>query len=151
MAELRERPYGRFNFLVSWDGLDASSVEAGFMEVSGLGVDIQVAEYRAGNYKSNAPIKITGLHKVSDVNLKRGVIGSLDLQEWLDEVRNGSQDQLRTVTITLLSEQRAGVAQEWRLINARPINYRGPELNAQASGEVAVEEFTLACEGIELQ
>lgn len=151
MAELRERPYGRFNFLVSWDGLDAKSVQAGFMEVSGLGVDIQVAEYRAGNYKSNAPIKITGLHKVSDVTLRRGVIGSLDLQEWLDEVRNGSQDQLRTVTITLLSEQRASVAQEWRLINARPINYRGPELNAQSSGEVAVEEFTLACEGIELQ
>ena len=151
MAELRERPYGRFNFLVSWDGLDAKSVQAGFKEVSGLGVDIQVAEYRAGNYKSNAPIKITGLHKVSDVTLRRGVIGSLDLQEWLDEVRNGSQDQLRTVTITLLSEQRASVAQEWRLINARPINYRGPELNAQSSGEVAVEEFTLACEGIELQ
>ncbi len=151
MAEFRERPYGRFNFLVSWDGLDESSVQAGFMEVTGLWLDIQFAEYRAGHHGSNAPIKITGLHKVSDVTLKRGVIGSLDLYEWLDEVRNGAQDRLRTVTIRLLSEQRAIVAQEWRLTNARPVSYRGPELNAQSSGEVAIEELTLACEGIELQ
>ena len=151
MAEFRETPYGRFNFLVSWDGLEANSVQAGFMEVSGLGLDIQVAEYRAGNYRSNAPIKITGLHTVSDITLKRGVIGSLDLYEWLDAVRNGAQDQARAVTITLLSEQRASAAQEWRLINARPVKYRGPTLNAQSSGDIAVEEFVLACEGIEIR
>ena len=150
MAEFRDRPYGRFNFTVSWDGLDEQSVQAGFMEVTGLGLSIDVAEYRAGNHKSNAPIKITGLHKVSDVTLKRGVIGSLDLYEWLNEVRNGSQDQLRTVTIKLLSEQRS-VAQEWRLIAARPVSYRGPKLEAQRSAEVAIEELTLACEGIEVQ
>lgn len=151
MAEFRERPYQRFNFLVSWDGLDENSVQAGFMEVTGLGLDIQVAEYRAGNHPSNAPIKVTGLHKVSDVTLKRGVVGSLDLYQWIDEVRNGSQDALRTVVIRLLSETRDAVAQEWTLINARPVSYCGPRLNGQSSDEVAIESLTLACEGLRLE
>jgi phage tail-like protein len=150
MAVIRERPYGRFNFLLSWDGLDDQSVQAGFMEVTGLGLQIEVVEYRAGNHPSNAPIKITGLQKVSDVTLKRGVIGSLDLYQWLDEVRNGSQDVLRAVTIKLLSETRDEVAQQWKLTNARPIKYMGPTLNASSSTDVAIEELTLSCEGIEL-
>ena len=119
------------------------------MEVSGLGLEIEVAEYRTGNFKSNAPIKLTGLHKVSDVTLKRGVIGSLELHEGLDRVRNGAQGQLRSVNIRLLSEQRDGVVQEWLLRNARPVAYRGPTLDARSSGDVAIEELTLACEGIE--
>lgn len=150
MAVMRERPYGRFNFLVSWDGMDDRSVQAGFMEVTGLGLQIEVAEYRAGNHASNTPIKITGLHKVSDVTLKRGVIGSLDLYQWIDEVRNGSQGALRTVTIRLLSEARDEVAQEWKLTRARPIVYEGPSLNGAASSDVAIETLTLACEGLEL-
>lgn len=149
MAVMRERPYGRFNFLVSWDGMDDRSVQAGFMEVSGLGVQVEVVEYRAGNHPSNTPIKITGLHKVSDVTLKRGVIGSLDLHQWLEEVRSGSQDALRAVTIRLLSETGEDAVQEWRLINARPVSYCGPTLNG-SSGDVAIETLTLACEGLDL-
>ena len=48
-------------------------------------MEITVSEYRAGNQKDNAPIKITGTYKVPDVTLKRGVIGRVDLYEWLDE------------------------------------------------------------------
>lgn len=150
MAEQRERPYGRFNYLVSWDGMDEHGAQAGFMEVTGLRLDVQVMEYRAGNSKTNDPIKLTGLSKTADVTLKRGVIGSLDLYAWIDEVRNGAQDALRDVTIQLLSEDRAVVAQEWRLLNARPVGYKGPDLDAQACDEVAVEELTLACERLEV-
>ena len=78
MAEFRERPYSQFNFLVDLGTGDTESPQAGCQEVSGLGLEITVAEYRAGNDKDNAPIKITGTYKVPDVTLKRGVIGSLD-------------------------------------------------------------------------
>ena len=44
-------------------------------------------------------MKLTGLNKVSDVTLKRGIIGSLDLYAWLDQIRNGDQNAMRTVTI----------------------------------------------------
>ncbi len=147
MATMRERPYSQFNFQVSIAGGDENSVEAGFQEVSGLGLEITVAEYRAGNFKDNAPLKISAGYKVPDVTLKRGGIGSLDLFEWINEVRDGSQEQLKSVTIRLLSEDRATVAQEWKLTGARPIKYTAPAFNGKGT-DLAIEELTLACEGI---
>jgi phage tail-like protein len=149
MAEFRERPYSQFNYLVDLGSGDIDIPQAGFQEVGGLGMEITVAEYRAGNEKENAPRKITGTYKVPDVTLKRGVIGSLDLYEWLDQVRAGSQDSLRTVTIQLQNEDHSAVVQEWKLGNARPIKYTGPALNAKGT-DVAIEELVLACERIDL-
>ncbi len=149
MAELRERPYSQFNFTVNLGTGDTDSVQAGFQEVSGLGMEITIAEYRNGNEKDNAPRKITGTYKVPDVTLKRGVIGALDLYEWLDQIRSGAQDALRTVTIQLLSEDRTAAALEWKLTNARPMKYTGPSLNGKGT-DVAVEELVLACERIEM-
>ena len=150
MAEFRERPYSQFNFLVDiGDGTD--DVKAGFQEVSGLGMEVTVAEYRNGNEKLNAPRKITGTFKVPDVTLKRGVIGAEDLYEWLKQVHDGQQeDALRSVTIQLLSEDRTSVAVTWRLTNARPMKYTGPSLNGKGT-DTAVEELSLACEEIEIE
>ena len=67
-------------------------------------LELGVAEYRNGNEKSNDVRKLTGLARVPDVTLRRGIIGSLDLWQWIDQVRNGDQAALRTVTITLMSE-----------------------------------------------
>jgi phage tail-like protein len=149
MAEFRERPYRQFSFLVDLGTGNTASAQAGFQEVSGLGMEIDSAEYRAGNEKDNDCRKITGTYKVPDVTLKRGVIGSLDLYGWLNEVRNGSQEQLRTVTIQLQNEDHSSIVQEWKLNNARPIKYTGPSLTG-AGIDVAVEELVLACERIEL-
>ena len=150
MATLRDRPYSAFNFLVKLgDDGDPASVQAGFQEVSGLGMEITVQEYRNGNSRENAPLKITGLNKVTDVTLKRGVIGALDLYEWLDEVRNGSQSALRTVVIQLQNEDHTDFALEWKLNNARPIKYTGPSFNGKGT-DVAVEELVLAAERIEM-
>lgn len=150
MATLRERPYSAFNFLVRLgDEGDPASVQAGFQEVAGLGMEITVQEYRAGNFKDNAAMKITGMYKVTDVTLKRGVIGALDLYQWLDQVRNGSQDGLRTVVIQLQSEDHETIALEWKLTNARPIKYTGPSFNGKGT-DVAIEELVLAAERIEM-
>lgn len=151
MAVERPRPYSQFNFRVAIEnGPDAESTRAGFQEVAGLGMEITVAEYRGGNFKDNTPMKITGTYKVPDVTLKRGVIGELDtLYVWLDQVRNGSQTALRTVSIQLLSEDHGAVAQEWKLTNARPTKYTGPSLTGKGT-DVAIEELVLACERIEL-
>lgn len=150
MAEFRERPYGQFNFWVDLGTGDTESPQAGFQEVSGLGMEITVAEYRVGNEKDNTARKITGTYKVPDVTLKRGLIGSLDLYEWLNQVRNGAQDALRTVTIQLRSEDRSSTAQTWKLTNARPTKYTGPSLNAKGT-DVGVEELVLACERIDIE
>lgn len=153
----RDRPYSQFNFHVSWEpasdnegeSLAEDSVAAGFQEVSGIGMEITVAEYRSGNHPTNEPIKVTGTVKTPDVTLKRGVIGRLDLYKWLDEVRNGAQNHLKNVTIKLMTEDRADVAQEWKLKNARPMKYTGPSLNGKGT-DVAVEELVLSAERIEM-
>lgn len=149
MATERDRPYSQFNYLVDVGG-GTEGAKAGFQEVSGLGLEITVAEYRPGNQKDNAPMKVTGLYKVPDVTLKRGVIGATDLYKWIDEVRNGKQDQRKTVTIQLQNEDRSAVVMTWKLSEARPIKYTGPSLNGKGT-DVALEELVLACERIDIE
>jgi|OpeIllAssembly_1097287.scaffolds.fasta_scaffold03056_2 phage tail-like protein len=156
-TQVRDRPYSQFNFRVSWepatnndgDSMGEESVEAGFQEVSGIGMEITVAEYRAGNFLTNESMKVTGMVKTPDITLKRGVMGRMDLYKWLNDVRDGSQRQLKNVTIRLMTEDRSAVAQEWLLKNARPMKYTGPSLNGKGT-DVAVEELVLSAERIEM-
>ena len=69
----RDTPYGAFNFTVSFDG---GETFGGFSDVSGIGTELTVAEYRNGNEKENHVRKVPGVHKVSDVTLKRGIVDS---------------------------------------------------------------------------
>ena len=111
----RARTCSSTSWSTSTDINDAQQDSGGFQEVSGLGIEITVAEYRNGNNAFNYPIKIMGLSKVPDVTLKRGVIGNLSLFEWIKAVQEGESDQLKTVTITLLGEDRTTQAQAWKL------------------------------------
>ena len=145
-------PYNRFNFRVylPTGGTSQGDFNAGFQEVSALGTNINVAEYRAGNSKNNSPQKITGIHKIGDVTLKRGVVGDLTtLNSWLDAVRSGGQGRTRTVIIQLLDELRQNPVQQWTLINARPVKYTGPKLTGKGT-DVAIEELVLVTERIDL-
>lgn len=149
MAVLRDRPYVQFNFLVDiGEGTDGP--EAGFQEISNVGMEVTVAEYRNGNEKENSVRKITGLNKATDVTLKRGVIGSLNLYRWLDQIRNGDQNATRTVTISLQNEDHTDVVQTWRLLRARIIKHVSGPLNAKGT-DVAMEELTLAYERLEME
>ena len=130
MAVLRERPYVQFNFLVDLGTGNTEGADAGFQEVSGIGMEVTVAEYRNGNEKENSVRKITGLNKATDVTLKRGVIGSLSLYNWLNQIRNGDQNAMRNVTIQLQNEDHTEVVQTWKLLRARIIKHTSGPMNA---------------------
>jgi phage tail-like protein len=151
MVQFRESPYGAFNFLVALGGLQGDGAEGvivgGFSDVSGLGSDTQYSEYRNGNEKFNTVRKVPNTHKVDDVTLKRGLVGSTDLFEWMKKVRDGVADP-RQVLITLLDEARQPVA-TFKLRNAQPKKWTGPTLAAKGGGEVAMEELSFVHEGIE--
>jgi phage tail-like protein len=153
MATYRESPYGAFNFIVSLGGDQGDGAEGsiigGFSDVSGLGTDLSYAEYRNGNEKFNTVRKVANTFKVDDVTLKRGVVGSTDLFDWLKNVREGDHDA-RNVTITLLDEARESVA-SWTLLNAQPKKWSGPTLAAKGGGDVAMEELTLVHEGLDFR
>jgi phage tail-like protein len=148
MATERDRPYGAFRFLVDLGG-GPDGPKAGFQEVSGLGVEITMQEYRAGNDVRNAPIKIPGIYKATDISLKRGVLGALDLTEWLDEVRSGV-DARRDITIELQTEDLSAIAMTWKLFGAQPMKYTGPSLNGKGT-DVAIEELGLSVEDIQFE
>ena len=150
MATLRDRPYTQFNFLVDLGNGNTDGPRAGFQEMSEIGTEVAVIEYRNGNSRENSPIKLTGLSKASNVTLKRGVIGSLDLYQWLDQTRNGDQNALRTVTVQLMNEDHSAVGQTWKLLRARIIKHTSGPFNAKGN-DVAIEEIVLACERIELE
>jgi phage tail-like protein len=150
MATLRDRPYVQFNFLVDLGTGKTDGPQAGFQECSNIGMEVTVAEYRTGNMKENSVQKITGLNKATDVTLKRGVIGSLDLYQWLDQIRNGDQTAFRTVTIYLQSEDHNSTpVQTWKLLRARIIKHVSGPLNAKGT-DVAMEELTLAYERLQM-
>ncbi len=153
MAVHRDNPYSAFNFRVTAQRFGgAETIRAGFQEVSGLGIEVTVAEYRNGNDPLNHVRKIMGLEKATDVTLKRGIIGDADFFNWIKDVRDGSQNNvLDQVTIELMAEDHSGPVMTWRLLNARPIKLTGPTLNAKGGTDVAMEEFVLACESISVE
>lgn len=151
MATYRDRPYVQFNFLVDLGGGGGTDgYDAGFQEISNIGMEVTVAEYRNGNEKENAVRKITGLNKATDVTMKRGVIGSLTLYSWLNDIRNGNQNALRNVVIQLQNEDHTAVVQTWKLIRARIIKHVSGPLNAKGT-DVALEELTLSYERLEME
>lgn len=150
MAVLRERPYVQFNFLVDLGTGNTEGAEAGFQECSGIGMEVTVAEYRNGNERENSVRKITGLNKSSDVTLKRGVIGSLNLYQWLNQIRNGDQSAFRTVVIQLQNEDHSAVVQSWKLLRARIIKHTSGPMNAKGT-DVAMEELVLSYERLEME
>ena len=153
MPTFRENPYGAFNYLVGLGGAQGDgsegSIIGGFSDVSGLGFEVKYSEYRNGNERFNTVRKVPNTYTTDEVTLKRGLVGSDDLFQWLKGVRDGTADP-RTVVITLLDEARNAVA-TWTLRRAQPKKWTGPTLAAKGGGEVAMEELHLVHEGIEYQ
>ena len=150
MAVQRDRPYPGFNFLVDLGTGATDGPDAGFEECGPLALELGLVAYRNGNEKQDAPRLLSGLERPGMVTLRRGMTGSLSIYRWFDDVRNGAQDEVRTVTISLQSEDHAATVVAWRLLRARPVKYVVEALNAK-SDDVAIEELTLAYERLEME
>jgi hypothetical protein len=82
--------------------------------------------------------KLKGLNKSADVTLKRGVIGSAALNDWLKQTKK------RTVSLEL---QAAGA--RLTLTGARIVKHNAEPMNAKGGGDVAIEELVLSAERLE--
>ena len=144
---------GALNIVVDMEKVD-------FLDSTGLGVlveGLKRVKTRGGTLSLVATqdkilkiFDITGLNKATDVTLKRGIIGSLNLYQWLNQIRNGDQGALRTVVIQLQNEDHTAVVQEWKLMRARIIKHVSGPFNAKGT-DVAMEELTLAYERLEME
>jgi phage tail-like protein len=145
----RNHAYRKFNFLVDLGAGDTEGPQAAFQECN-IGIEVTVPEYRSRNKKGDSVRKITGLNKSTDITLKRGVIGSMNLFNWLNDIRNGKQAATRDITIQLQRKEHRAVVQTWKLIRARIIKVVSGPMNAKGT-DVAMEELTLAYERLELE
>lgn len=146
----RTAPYPAYNYLVDLKGpRDPSALLGGFSDVSGLNTEIHISDYRDGNEVNPHVRKIPGSHTVGKVTLKRGVVNTQDLWDWISQTRTTGVDAARDVTITLRDESGANV-QIFKLTNAFPSKYTGPTLSGKGGGEVAMEELELTAEGLEI-
>jgi phage tail-like protein len=137
----RHDPVLAFCFAVEISGL----IVAGFSEVSGLQVEIEVQEFREGGlneytHKRAGPVKYP-----SNLTLKKGITDSSELWSWYRDVMRG-KIQRKPVDVVLMNS--AGEEwRRWKLQNAYPVKWTGPDMKA-ATSEIAVETLELAHEGL---
>ena len=136
-----EWPIPKFRFEVKWD----SEVMA-FQEVSGLDVESQPIEYRAGNSPNFSVQKMPGIKKFSDITMKKGVFKSDNkFWDWFNEIKMNTVKRI-PVTISLLDEE-GSPTMVWTLTNAWPTKISGTDLKSTGN-EVAVETIVIAHEGL---
>jgi len=140
-------PYRSFRYAVEIDGI----TRGGFSEVSGFDLSVDVVEYREGDDLRNTPRKLPGLTKYGNITLKWGVVGDMDFLDWIFTVAPSDQApptgiERKNITITLIDDS-GGNGPSWTVINAWPVRYSIPDLNALGS-EVAVESLEICHEGL---
>jgi phage tail-like protein len=136
-------PIPKFHFLVQWGG-----TRLGFSEVTGLDIQVEAIEYREGSSPDYSKIKMPGLHKFSNITLKRGTFETdTEYYAWINTV-NLNKVERRDVTISLLNEKHEPVI-TWRVQNAFPVKVQASDLKADGN-EVAIETLELAHEGLNI-
>ena len=138
---MSQRVINRYHFSVEWGGS-----RIGFMEVSGLDIEIEAVSFREGSNPDDSFRKVPGLRKFSDIILKRGIVkGDNEFFAWINTKQIGTIER-RDVTISLLNENHEPIV-VWKVQNAFPVKYSGPVLEANGS-DLAIETLVLTHEGI---
>jgi phage tail-like protein len=124
-----------------------SNITASFSECSGLGVTIKKETYLEGGVNDHQRI-VLGQAEFSDVTLKRGITDDFVFWDWVSSTLNNGKKGRRNVNI-LLFNQAGATMQCWTLVAAIPIGWKAPALQGN-SNTVAIEELTLAYEGLKI-
>jgi phage tail-like protein len=137
-------PLSKFHFQVEWGG-----TKIGFTEISGLDSEVEVIEYRQGASPEYSKIKMPGLHKFSNITLKRGMFqGDNEYYEWLNSIQMNTVER-RDITISLLNQDHEPIV-VWKVRNAFPTKVQSTDLKADGN-EVAIESMEIVHEGLSIQ
>ncbi|MEO8539211.1 MAG: phage tail protein [bacterium] len=133
------------NFKIEISGIQ----EAQFTECSGFEVKVEVTEVKEGGVNDYVH-KLPGRQSYSNVTLKRGMVNSIELWEWLHRVatKKAKKDEKKNISVVLYDAK--GVEQlRWNLIAAYPVKWSSPSMQTSTSSimveslELAYQEFTL--------
>ena len=136
-------PLPKFHFLVQWGG-----ERIGFTEASGLDMQVEAIEYREGSSPEYSKIKMPGMHKFSNITLKRGTMtGDSDFYTWINTISLNTAER-RDIIISLLDESHTPVI-TWKAKNSFPVKVQASDLKSDGN-EVAIETLELAHEGLSI-
>lgn len=148
MAEGRDDANSTGRFLFEVDGMEIGQ----FLEVSGLSVEVEVEPVTEGG-ENHFVHKLPGRMSWPNITLKRGVIRSDNLFEWLAAssgngyAGNGSKLERRSAAITLLARDGTRL-RAWNLADAFAVRWVGPTFSA-TTNDAATEELEIAHHGFE--
>lgn len=130
--------------------------ESGFQECSGLDIEMDVQELQEGG-RNNGVVRRVGRGKYSNIVLKRGMLfpagGTVhnELWRWIQDVLNGERPVVRyDGVIEVKAANGQDTVATWTFDRGLPQKVTGPQLNAK-TGDVAIEELTIAHEGLRLR
>ncbi len=135
-------------------GLDVGSfvVNAIFTEVSGIGSETEVAEYKTVSGQGNDHIgyiqKLPGRLKWEAVTLKRGITsGTMDAYNWRKMVEDGNVESARSNGTISMFDDKGTLSAQWTFVRGWPSKISGPAIKSD-SNEVGTEELVIVHEGI---
>ena len=141
----RTDPLVSYHFHVEIDGIS----QAQFKECSGLESTSEIIEYKEANKDSVTVVrKQPGALKYSDIVLKRGITDIMELWDWRKKVEQGKIDEARKNGSIVMYSQGDQEIARWNFVEGWPSKISGPQAKAD-SNEVAIEEMTMAPEGLE--
>ena len=151
MAEHAEFIPFRFHVAL-YDGEGGSLLcEGAFSEVTGLEATMAPKALKEGG-RNWGEVQLAGPTTFAPIVLKRGITAVADLWRWFDVSTRQSNHALRmNGTIDVFHPERPDQPLlRWRITNALPTRFKGPDLSSTAN-QVAIEELQLVHEGLELE
>lgn len=147
MAAIGSRNSGRIHQVAAaykfWIELDGILV-AGFSEASGLEAETEIEEYREGGMNGYVHRLPKGI-RYPNIVLKRGMTQAATLWSWYESGLNGPAER-KNGAIVLQSNEGTEFGR-WNFIEAYPVKWIGPQLNANTS-DIAFETIEIAHNGL---
>lgn len=134
-------PPAGFHFRVEVLGLPPNDNDIRFTEVSGLSFEMateEVAEGGENRFLQKYPVRA----KYPELVLKRGLLVSSEVLEWIEQCIQDFDIEPRDVDVTLLDEEHEPLL-TWHVIKAYPTKWTVSDLNA-ANNAVVIETLQLA-------
>ncbi len=133
-TESSEGPYPNFRFKVEIDGI----LQAGFLEVIMPDARVNLPGTEPGG-------ETTGQTEYSNLILMWGVTSNIELYNWFGEASDGNV-MLKNLSVILMDEDGSDAAR-WNFVDASPIRYDAPDLDAMGSA-VAIEALEISFESM---
>lgn len=148
MALVRDRPYSNANFLVDFGDGNEWTAAGGFSEV--IFPEFVILSGKRAPRTPKPPADSIVERQRTNLTLKRGAPGALDLYDWWNKARLGKAPKGRLLQVHLLAEDQRTVVMSWRFTNVRPVALAYSPLRA-AETSVLIETIEFAFDRMEMR